>query len=307
MKLFKNKPSRNILFIFNSRPSDFIHYYSFLTKDLFIIITFLVLITLFNGCLVVPVPNRSQDPFPDGKISPIIPGKTTKDTVKEKLGLPSSNLLDGRIFIYATEQKDWLLYGMILLPIIGPRFTETTPTFVTNLLIIEFDKNDIVTTVEKFCGDSGELKSGMYIVNSGDEYRREKRDWRFSDEELILRASDIIDKKAKQIEVPANKSVIYYYKYFSDSSEAQLDYNQSVNPGIDGFLIWVVDPGEHTISVTYALNSEILKIRCYPGEKYYVERSKGIMRENQKSVGEKEIAKRRLIIDRLATFDLDKN
>ena len=194
------------------------------------------------------------------------------------------------------------------------------PTYLTHLLIIEFDKNDVVTAVQEFCGDSGELESGLYVVNAGGfitpiQARNNQwnsltpneitRSWIFSDERLILRASHVMDKQAKQLTVPPNKSAIYFYKNFSDISEAKLDYNLSVDSGSDGFLLWIVDPGEHTIGVTYALNSEILNLLCYPGETYYVEHRKGIMREEDKSIAEKEILKRKLVIDRLDTFNFE--
>jgi len=324
MKHFSNKSSSIIPFILNSRFNHYICYYLALKKTVFVTPAILILITLLNGCLALPLPlpYRSDDPFPDEKVSFIVPGTTTKATVKEKLGIPSANRLGDRIFVYPAGQRDWLWYCPVA---IGDgyqgAFTHyTMPTYLTHLLIIEFDKDDVVTAAQEFCGDSGELESGLYVVNAGSfitpihvsHPQRNSftpgeftRSWIFSDERLILRASHVMDKQAKEFNVPQNKSVIYYYKNFSENVEATLDDTLSVDPESDGFLMWVVDPGEHRINTTHNFYWDALTIHCYPGEKYYIGSYKGILKEEDKAIAEKEISERKLVIDRLDTFNFD--
>jgi len=297
--------------------SDFRFQYTFchylrLIKALLHLALLLILLTFFYGC-ILPIPWRSDDPFTDEKKSFSIPGTTTKATVNEKLGHPSASRLGERIYIYAGGQRDyvWLWF-------VGAGLTSGgggVPTYMTHLLIIEFDKKDVVTASQEFLGEPGKLESGLYVVRSGGETRSagivsdlkgENRYWFFSDPRFILGGSRIMDKQAKQFIVPSNKSAIYYYKNFSEIYEAKLDGRLSVDSGVDGFLLWLVDPGNHTIStVIEVANSEILTLHCSPGQTYYVEHRKGIMREEDKSIAEKEISKRKLVVDRLDTFNFE--
>jgi hypothetical protein len=263
------------------------------------------------GCLIVAVPIHSpgNDPFPEEKYSFIIPGSTDKSTIKKNLFDPWAHRLGGKIFIYAAGQLDSKLVGLFAARGYGKTF-EVPRTYFTHLLIIEFDKNDVVSAVEKFSGDAGELKSGLYVVKTGGYAEPlspsflEPRRWHFSRSQLILRASQIVDEQAKQFNVPHNKSAIYYYKNFSDELWIVIDNTLSVDPGSDGFLLWLVSPGDHTISTRYGgLNPEKLTIRCNPGEVYYVEHSKGVLREEQKFIAEKEILKRKLILDEFDIFE----
>jgi hypothetical protein len=327
MKHFSNKSSSIIPFILNSRFNHYTCYHLAFKKAVSVATAIFILITLINGCLVLPIPYRSDDPFPDEKMSFIVPGTTTKGTVKEKLGTPSAYRLGERIYLYAGGQRDWLWYGGILIG--GPYYATyehcVMPTYLTHLLIIEFDKNDVVTAAQEFCGDSGELESGLYVINAGGYCtpittphsnphsksfffsgpKEVIRNWLFSDKQLILRASHVMEKQAKQFTVPPNKSAIYFYNNFSDISEATLDDNLSVDSRSDGFLLWVVDPGEHRINTTHNFYWDALTIHCYPGEKYYIENCKGTLREEDKAIAENEISERKLVIDRLDTFNFD--
>jgi hypothetical protein len=304
MKLFSNKPSSKNSFLLDSLLKHFFCYYLVQKERYFVKPVILILITFFYGCLILPIPMRDDDPFPDEKKSFIIPGSTRKITVTEKLGNPSARRLGERIYIYAHAQGD-LGLGIISLPFPfkdGGFAGAGHITYIKNFLIIEFDKNDIVTTVKHLSGDSGKQESGLYVMRNGVD--RSKGEWFFSDVHFILGGSQIMDEQAKQYLVSSNKSAIYYYKSHSRFYEAKLDGRLSVDPGGDGFLLWVVDPGDHTISTVIEVpNSEILTIQCYPGEIYYVKHSEGIIKEEQRSIALKEISRRRLVIDRLETFD----
>jgi hypothetical protein len=286
----------------------------------------MILSTVLYGCpFNLPVHKPSGDPFPFDKKGFAIVGYTTKDRVIEKLGNPSTSRLGERMFIYAGGQRDKVWVGGVLLLFYGGGFLGgAMPTYKTHLVIFEFDVNDVVTAVHQFYGDEGEIESGLYIVNSGGysvfankwDTKFEKglidgvgveanRDWYFSAKSLIIRATKNMGKQAKQFVVPPNKSVIYYYKKYSNNVEASLDNNLSVDPGSDGFLMWVVDPGEHTIKCPYAQNIKGLTMHCYDGERYYLEHKTEMIRVEDKSIGEEEISKRSLVIDRLTTFDFD--
>jgi hypothetical protein len=265
----------------------------------FIIIPLEVLL----GCAIVavPMPNRSNDPYPEDKLSIIVPQRATRSLVEEIFGEPSVCRLGTRIYIYAAGQRDWTWYGFAGVYNTGDFFSHST--YLTHLLIIEFDKNDIVSTIQEFCGESGEIEDGLYVQNSGST--RNGGVWGFSERQLILHARPISDKKAKRFIAPINKSVIYYYKNFSDICKPTLDSDLSTDSGRDGFLAWVVEPGEHTIGIYEASYSESLIIHCYPGETYFVGHSKGSLKLEQRSIGENEILKRKLVIDRLDAVDLD--
>jgi hypothetical protein len=283
----------------------------------------MILSTVLYGCpFILPVHKPGGDPFPFDKRGFAIVGYTTKDRVIEKLGNPSTSRLGERMYIYAGGQRDRVWVGGVLVLFYGAGFLGgAMPTYKTHLVIFEFDKNDVVTAAHQFCGDEGEIESGLYIVNSGgysvfankwdaiadkDSLGvRANRDWYFSAKSLIIRAPKNIDKQAKQFVVPPNKSVIYYYKKYSDNVEASLDGYLSVDPGSDGFLMWVVDSGEHTIKCPYAQNIKGLTMHCYEGERYYLEHKTEMIRVEDKSIGEEEISKRNLVIDRLNTFDID--
>ena len=106
MKHFSNKFSSIIPFILNPRFNHYICYYLAFKNAVSVTPAILILITLINGCLVLPVPYRSDHPFPDEKMSFIVPGTTTKATVKEKLGTPSAYRLEERIyFLYLARHK----------------------------------------------------------------------------------------------------------------------------------------------------------------------------------------------------------
>jgi hypothetical protein len=291
-------------------------------KSLLLINFILCVLISTYGCIVLPIPYSSDDPFPDEKISFISLGTTSKNKIIEELSQPSTSRLGGTIFIYASGQRDWLWYGAYA---IGAGYQGTAghmvmPTYLTHLLIIEFDKNDIVTAAQEFVGDFGKLESGLYVENAGgyctpiqNPYSKKGsnffapseiiRNWQFSDTQFILRASDVMDKQAKQFSAPLNKSVIYYYKKFSDSLNSKLDNILSVNSGSTGFLMWVVDPGDHVIRTSDSVHPESLTIRCKPGMIYYVEHREGLLREEHKSLGEKEVASRKLVCDRFDPFD----
>ena len=306
MKHFRNIPSYKMPFVLNSRFNNFICHYLALKKAVFVTPAIFILIISFNGCLVLPVPYRSDDPFPDEKMSFLIPGTTTKTTVKEKLGNPWAHRFGEKIYVYAGGQRDWMWLWGVWAGYTGG--VGAVPTYSTHLLIIEFDKKDVVSAAQEFSGDSGDIKSGLYIINSGGYTHAidlQNRVWSFSDERLILGASKFMEKQARQYHCPINKSVIFYYKNFSHILELKLDSILSVDPGSDGFLVWIVDPGSHTISTAHDHHPEKLIIRCNPGESYYVEHREGMIIEVNKSNAEKEIAKRRLIIDRLVNFDVE--
>lgn len=274
---------------------------------------FVVLLTIIYGCIILPVPTSilpdadSVTPFIHQVNSLIIPGSTTKMQVVSILGDPSARRFGERIYIYAAGQKDWLWAGFIVLPPVAVVPAYGYPTYLTHLLIIEFDKDDIVTAFQEICKDSGKLESGLYVVNSGGYITSHTKDrkWRFADKQLVILASETMDKKAREFAVPQNKSVIYYYKKFSDNIEATLDDNLSVDPESDGFLMWLVDPGEHRINTTHNFYWNALTMHCYPGEKYYIGNYKGTLKEEDKAIAEKEISERKLVIDRLDTFNFD--
>jgi hypothetical protein len=197
------------------------------------------------------------------------------------------------------------------------------PTYKTHLLIFEFDKNDVVSAIHTFSGDSGELESGFYVVNSGGYSVFNKvdtklwpqqnllsganvgvdRGWHFSIRNFILRAPKHMDKQSKQFVPPQNKAVIYYYKKISDNFEVELDGDLSGDPGSDGFLMWVVDPGDHTVICPWCVGR--LTMTCCAGEKYYLEHTNEMIRIVDKPIGEEEISKRNLVIERLNALDFD--
>jgi len=259
-----------------------------------------------TGCLALPVPYRSEDPFPDKNISFIIPEITNKNTVKEKLGTPQAYRFGEKIYIYAGGQQDW-----VWLWVVGGGYSATggaIPTYMNHLLIVEFNEDDVVTAVQEFCGDTGKLESGLYIVSNGGHGKGlTAKKWSFQDERLIILASETMDKQAKQFFVSLEKATVFYYKKFSHNLEAKLDNQVSVDPGSDGYLLWIVDPGDHTISASHGHHPENLTIRCDPGTTYYVEHREGLLREEHKTIGEKEIAKRRLVCDRIDPFNFNKN
>jgi hypothetical protein len=284
----------------------------------------IILSTVLYGCpFILPVHKPGSEPFPVYKKDFAIVGYTTKERVVEKLGNPSTSRLNDRIYVYAGGQRDWVWFGGILLPTYGGILggASTIPTYKTHLLLFEFDKNDVVAAIHTFSGDSGELESGFYVVNSGAYTAFNKLDtkshrdlvtgvsvdvdrgWDFSPRDFILRAPKKMDKQAKTYDVPPNKVVIYYYKNFSDKVEVALDDNLSGDPGSDGFLMWVVDPGDHTVICPWCVGR--LTLTCCAGEKYYLEHKSDIIRVEDKSIGEEEISKRSLVIDRLNTFDFD--
>lgn len=288
----------------------------------------MILSTVLYGCpFILPTHSPGGDPFPIDKRKFAIVGYTTKDRVIEKLGNPSTTRLGERMYIYAGGQRDRVWVGGILIPAPGGLggVAGNMPFYKTHLLIFEFDKNDVVTAVKEFCGDSGEIESDLYVVNSGGYSVfaqpasgrilsggveqglgvgvNANREWRFSDKSLILYAPKNMDKEAKQFAVPPNKSVIYFYKKFSDNVETSLDDNLSVDPGSNGFLMWVVDPGDHAVICPWNIGR--VTIHCYAGERYYLEHKSDMIRVEDKSIGEEEISKRSLVIDRLNTFDFD--
>jgi hypothetical protein len=285
----------------------------------------MILSTVLYGCpFILPVHKPGSEPFPVYKKDFAIVGYTTKDRVVEKLGNPSTSRLGERMYIYAGGQKDWDWVGGVLVLYYGAAFFGgSMPTYKTHLLLFEFDKNDVVAAIHTFSGDSGELESGFYVVNSGRYSVFNKvdpkllprndlvsgvsvgvdRGWHFSIRNFILRAPKHMDRQSKQFVPPPNKAVIYYYKKFSDNVEVALDDDLSGDPGSDGFLMWVVDPGDHTVICPWCVGS--LTLTCCAGEKYYLEHKSDMIRVEDKSIGEEEISKRSLVIDRLNTFDFD--
>jgi hypothetical protein len=285
----------------------------------------MILSTVLYGCIILPLHNPDPLPFSADKNDLAIVGYTTKDKVVLKWGKPSTSRLGERMYIYARGQKDWVWFGGVLLPTYGGILggASTMPTYKTHVLIFEFDKNDVVTAIHTFSGDSGELESGLHVVNSGgysvfnkvDTKLLPKHDlvkgvsvgvdrgWHFSSRDFILRAPKNMDKQAKTYDVPPNKAVIYYYKKFTDNVEVALDDNLSGDPGSDGFLMWVVDPGDHTVLCPWNIGR--LTIHCYAGEKYYLEHKNEMIRIEDKLIGEEEISKRKLVIERLNAFDFD--
>jgi hypothetical protein len=82
-----------------------------------------------------------------------------------------------------------------------------------------------------------------------------------------------------------------------------VDDNLSGDPGSDGFLMWVVDPGDHTVICLWGMGR--LTITCCAGEKYYLEHNNEMIRIVDKPIGEEEISKRNLVIERLKALDSD--
>jgi hypothetical protein len=272
---------------------------------------------LLCGCIILPLHSSAPEPFSDSKKDFAIAGQTTKTMVIEKLGKPLTTRLGERIYVYAAGQKDWEWGGVVLIP--GGLIAGSTPTYKTHLLIFEFGKDEIVTAVCYFCGDAGEIQNGFYIVNSGSYTAVNLRNksspgllamdaektWFFRPRDFILCAPKEMDKQAKTYLVPSNKAVIYYYKKFSTNVEVALDGELSGDPGNDGFLMWIVNPGDHTVNCPWRMGR--LTLSCFPGEKYYLEHKdeNGKIRLENELVGEKELRKRNLVVERLNALDFD--
>lgn len=133
------------------------------------------------------------------------------------------------------------------------------------------------------------------------------------------------DSKAKQFEVPDGKSAIYvYYNYTSVAKwlveekyriwvSLMLDDIGLGDFGWDGYFYWIVDPGQHSIAVTSSWHDDPdrIVIECLKGQILFVEKSwesKGFFAQSRKArlriisdihEGQKEILKRRMILDKL--------
>jgi hypothetical protein len=283
----------------------------------------IILSTVLYGCpFILPVHKPDPLPFSADKNDLAIVGYTTKDKVVLRWGKPSTSRLNERMYIYARGQKDWVWVGGVLILYYGAAgLVGSMPTYKTHFLIFEFDKNDIVTSIHTVSGDSGEIESGYYVVSSGAYTAYNKLDskfvrdlgtgvsvsvdrgWHFSPRDFILRAPKHMDKQSKQFVPPPNKAVIYYYKKISDNFEVELDGDLSGDPGSDGFLMWVVDPGDHTVICPWCVGR--LTMTYCAGEKYYLEHTNEMIRIVDKPIGEEEISKRNLVIERLNALDFD--
>jgi hypothetical protein len=296
-------------------------------------LTYICLVSLFYlafaGCVYIPtVPEKN--PFPADLNTSIKVGVTTKEELRNILGEPDSTRQNNSVYIYANSQKiGWII--PLIPTYMGPDALDYNRN---HLLIIQFTNDGIVKEINHIVGTGSQRKDGIYVADPG---LRPKGHSLFGidsvhppfDRLLILYAPRDMDERAKKYLVPPNKSAIYVFKqhYHLLLMQAQatitdyvsLDHVQLGDFGDEGYYYWVVDPGVHYISVdarppNQSVPAAELSIELKEGRAYFLEQTwehtgflgigfRGKLTEVDKDRGEKEIGKRRLILDRFNPFE----
>ena len=153
---------------------------------------------------------------------------------------------------------------------------------------------------------------------------------------LVLYSDSITESNAKNFIVPRGKSAIYLYReklpFYSPRNPGDiqkvavnLDNIELGDFGEEGFFYWVVDPGNHSITVTplwpgrpgqgRGWQHASIKIECKEGQIYFVEQtweSKGffliefnvsLTALSDQSKGRQDVLKRRMVLDCLSRID----
>jgi hypothetical protein len=281
------------------------------------------------GCVIVPIPTTPEKaPFGDDLISSIKTGITTKETVKDVLGEPNATRQNDSVYVYANAQK----IGRIIAAIpFGTGFYGAPDWNKDHLLIIQFTNGGIVKEVNHIVGTGSQTKDGIYVADTG---LRGKGHKLFEEDPahppfdrlLLLYAPRNLDERAKEFLVPPKKSVIYlfrrHWRFFNPREQTISGYVcldntvlgdcGGLSAGHEGYYYWVVDPGVHILEGTpinpprQYVDARHLSIDCQEGRAYFVEQTweeDKVFTELDKDRGQKEIRKRRLILDRFNPFE----
>jgi hypothetical protein len=284
----------------------------------------LILLGVFETACSITLSRVSQPA--DEATSFIKPGITTREEVREHLGLPVASRREASIYIYPIYHPrlyvvPTLLYGL-------PYFTEGTKV---ELLIIQFDGQHVVQEVDQIMAAGNVTRNGIEVTNLGYSYMGDPlggalgppQHEGFTPSWLVLLAPPREDERAKRFFPPPDKCAIYYYRKehwyqyptanLVERVQVRLDNILMGNHRETEYFYWLVEPGRHYVSCS-ALDTNGLSshsFECVAGKNYFVKqewnvgtwfssfehRVSGSITPVEEEIGEREILKRQMIIE----------
>ena len=296
-------------------------------------LVFLIVIP-FNlfGCLILPLPSTKileEKPFQDEQVSSIIVGITSKEEVENLLGAPDATRRNNAVYIFAKPY----IYGYLAIFLFEAGSVRTIEKH--HLLIVQFDKNDVVKNVDHIVGNGNCTQNGICVADAGlrpKEYFDYLNTNTTIQQMLVLYSDNITELNAKKFFAPRGKSVIYVYReklhcyspYRHQKVSVNLDGIELGDFGEEGFFHWIVIPGNHSITVTPLwplpegrwFPHASIKIDLKEGQIYFIEQTlkskwRFLMQYNYIHLdivsdpikGREEVMKRRMILDCIEQID----
>lgn len=301
------------------------------------IIIYFITLSLCGCFLPLPAPTILDKPFKDEIKSSIILGTTTKKEVINILGSPDATRQNDTIYIYA---KPYVYMKFLVL--LNLNYGSLRDFQRHRLLIIQFDKNDVVKCMDQITGNDEETVNKIYVADTGLRAKvLELYGTGFTPVQapvnlmLVLYSPNSADTLAKNFSVPPGKSAIYLYRETSYLDylnwclpenailkvSIRLDGTDLGDFGAEGFFYWIVDPGPHSLTVVpiYPTPRKYRPDNCTielgESETAFVELSwehKGFLKDELHAhfnrvtnfdEAQREIFKRRMILDCLTTVE----
>lgn len=197
--------------------------------------SFLLLVAA--GCLIVPIPDKGPDPFPDAALQFLKADGTTRDDVLNRLGEPDWRFDDYRVFVYERRRYMGKVFWLFATPAGGDM--GTVPSWERKTLYIAFDAHGQVV--------AHSFPKPPFIYSLAFKTIRDRVEWWAKKEHL--------ERIDLEFVVPPGRSAFVFYRPggFWDSS----DFHASIL--IDGvpiaevpegtYLPILVEPGDHDVQV----------------------------------------------------------